>query len=203
MTDLADDLAALERSAPAVAAAARSYDLMVERVTGRPAPLDPIGESLLHVEVSIADLDQQLPRALESGQSPARLLAEVDAAWRRLGALRSELERQVAADLRPRSAHYDVDGVLVRIGGGRSRQWTDHRQLAWRIVEGGLADEDTGEMVEEKAAWRLLDRVLQALPAQPYWRVTALRDLGVDFVDLESWRDGRKTVTVLTAVGDA
>lgn len=167
-------------------------------MTDPTTPLDPIGESLLHVDVAIADLNEQLPRAVEAGCSPARLLSDVDAAWRRLGALRSDLERKVAADLRPRARAYEVDGVLLTVSGGRARRWADHRELAWRVVEGGLVDEDTGEVVDEKPAWRLLDRLLQVLPSSPYWRVNGLRDLGVDFADLEMWEDRRKTVSIVT-----
>jgi hypothetical protein len=171
-------------------------------VTDPTPPPDPIGESLLHVEAAVGDLDQQLPRALESGHSAAKLLAVLDAQWRRLGALRSDLERKVAADLKPRAKPYEVDGVLLSVGGGRVRKWTDHRELAWRIVEGGLVDEDTGEVVDDKPAWRLLDRLLQALPSSPYWRVNGMRDLGVDFADLEAWEDRRKTVSIVSAGGN-
>jgi hypothetical protein len=204
MTDqsLQADLAAPERTDPAAAGAARSYDLMmVEQMTGCPAPLDPIGESLLHLDVAVADLDEQLPRTLESGHPAARLLSDVDAAWRRLGALRSLLERTVVADLKPRAKPYDIDGVQVRVGGGSKWEWADHRQLAWRVAEGATVDLETGESLMDAAdAWRLLDRLLTALPASPAWRVTALRELGVEYDDLGSRLDGRKTAAVVRAV---
>lgn len=161
--------------------------------------IDPVAESLLHVEVAITDLDAQLPRALEAGGSAVRLLADVDAAWRRLGAVRADLERKVAAELRPRVKPYDIDGVTVQIGGGRQRQFTDHRELAWRVTETALADEDTGEVVEEKAAWRLLDRLLSTLPERLFWKVTVLRELRVDFEDLEAWQERRKTARIVVA----
>lgn len=203
MTDhaLQYDLAELERTDPVVAEAARRLDLAIERLTGEPAGLPPIGEALVLLDCAVAELDEQLPRALEAGHSAARLLAEFDNSLDRLRALRSDLERKVAVDLRPSAKPHEVDGVHLQVSGGRTRRWLDHRQLAWRVVEGGLIDSESGEVLaEESAAWALLDRLLQALPGSIWWRVTALRELGVDFRDLEEWEEKRKTVRVLRGV---
>jgi hypothetical protein len=179
---LQHDLRELERTDPVVADAA----------------LSPIGEALVLLDCAVSELDTQLPRALEAGQSAARLLADLDVTLDRLRQLRSELERTVATDLTPRQKSYEVDGVHLQVSGGRDRRWLDHRQVAWRVIESALVDEKSGEVLaEERAAWVLLDRLLQVLPGTIWWRVTALRQLGVEFGDLESWVEKRRTVRVV------
>jgi len=166
--------------------------------------LSPIVEALDLLDTAAAELDEQLPRALEAGQSRARLLAHLDGALDRLRALRSLLERDLAAGLRPRQRPYDVDGVLLRVSGGLERVWLDPRQLAWRVIEPAVADPESGEVfVDEDAARRLLDRLLTVLPhtkegdPNPGFRVGGLVELGVEFADLADWRERRRTVAVV------
>jgi MoxR-like ATPase len=164
-------------------------------------PMTPVAEALTHLDAALTDLDEQQPRALEAGHSAARLLAAVDGYYDRLGKLRAELARAVAADLKPRERAYDVDGVTLRVSGGSRRVWTDSRQLAWRVIEPALVDEESGEVrAEEPAAWHLLDRLLQALPASPSWRVRELQALDVEYDDLTERRDAHKTVSIVAGV---
>lgn len=169
---------------------------MTECLPDDPTP-DPVDEALHLLAVAVRDLDEQLPRALEAGQSAARLLADLDPLIERARGVRSILERELTRDRKHSTVPYEVDGVLFRVSGGNKREWTDHREVAWRIAEGALADPETGECLEEKDAWRIVDRMLTALPSSPYWRVTGLRELEVDFSDLQTFKPGRRTVALV------
>lgn len=161
---------------------------------------DPMTEALDGIEVFIADADQQFPRWREAAPS---LLEAVEALRRTrkarqcLAGLEALLERQVTQAVAANGAVV-VGPYQIKVHGGFDRKDWDSRTVARRVVSPLVADETTGEVfLYPDQVWALLDRLLGA--ATMYWKVTALRELGVDFDGLCKEEPKRRTVQFLSA----
>jgi hypothetical protein len=97
----------------------------------------------------------------------------------------------------------ELPGLFAERKGGKKRtQWQD-RDLASAVVTRYLTDPDTGEVMGEdtdayEAARDVTDLILR-LAGVSYWRVTALRDYGINADDYCTSERGRRTVVIREA----
>jgi len=154
---------------------------------------DPVAEALDGLGCWLDDLDRQLPRLLESADLPVvvRVLQRMDVQTKRLRALAGLPERHVAHVLG--TGRKEVAGIPLLVHGGWDRKEWDHFEVARRLAVDPVSGELLGEDPKVRAALRV---VLAA--GRHEWRVTDLRDRGIDPDDEDDplCRRERKRVTV-------
>jgi hypothetical protein len=155
--------------------------------------IDQLADALFrleeHLEVEAAfptfDLDKNLS-----------LLADLRAQKARLMAATNEVERLVI-DQMPAKTY--TSGALSAERFANHKDVWDVRRTAWAVTEPACVNQDTGEvLVDEKAAWTIIDRLLQAANVD-YFRVKSLAAFGLKADDFRDRELLRRTVKITRA----
>lgn len=164
-----------------------------EYVTPDPTPVEA---SLAFLSCTLADLEVDVPAMLDdcTDDEAVRLLADLRERRLKLAEVESYVETQVSRRLG--KGKHKAAGWQVQVhSDGR---WTDwrHDDVAWKVCRDIAVDPATGEVVPEVA--QIVDEVRSRILncARPSWRLTPLRDLGLDPSDFATWQCGRASVTL-------
>lgn len=129
-----------------------------------------------------ADLDVNLAFLADLRDQAAELTAVIN-----------EVERTCAQQM-PRRTH-----ATATLAAEKHRSYADtwdHRRAAWAVIEPALIDEGSGEVIDDKVGWRILDRLL-SFAAISYFRTTAMDAAGLDPGEYRT-RELRRTIVKIT-----
>ena len=145
-------------------------------------------------------LNTELPAVLDDIAANQPLLCELLHALRtqriRLAELEATVEAKAARSM-GRADRIEWAGYYAERKGGMVRKHWDHKLLAAKVTERNYTDPDTGEIdvVSEEVAQDVVSELLRAA-AISYWRVSVLRQMGVNYDDAVETERGRRTVHV-------
>ena len=137
--------------------------------------LDKVTGAWLETETELTELAE----TLEAIRGARKYLAQIESA----------VEAKTAQAMRKNEQ--DAGPFHLKRASGNERKNWDHERVAGRIVESAL-EAVAGDL--EQAPWMVRDMFLQA--ATPSWRVTALKERGVEFGDCCEVERKRRTVQV-------
>lgn len=150
-------------------------------VDAAPATADPI--TLLREVLAQADTQRANLAAAGDGETIARAIPLLKALYGDLATLIRSCEDDVVAWMPDRKVEIDGLGVLERKKATDRRQW-DSERLLGIVARIALDPDATGEIPADPI--EVLDRLTEAITkAMPItgslgWRVTALREMGLD-----------------------
>jgi hypothetical protein len=159
-----------------------------------------IGHLIYGLADAIDALDSGLPELLVDLGADQPKLGELLYALREQRIRLAELEATVEAKAARAMGSVDRiewDGYCAERKGGMVRKHWDHKLLAAKVTERNYTDPDTGVInaADENLATEVVSELLRAA-AISYWRVSVLRQMGVDYDDAVETERGRRTVHV-------
>jgi len=149
---------------------------------------------------AVVALDTDLPNVLDTIATNQPRLCELLYALReqriRLAELEATVEAKAARSMGP-ADHIEWDGYYAERKGGMVRKHWDHKMLAARVTQARCTSDVTGEIDEDyyRDGYEVVSEVLRAA-AISYWRVSVLRQMGVNYDDAVETERGRRTVHV-------
>lgn len=126
----------------------------------------------------------------------AKALDLVREARRRLSDVERVLENAVADSMQGKTEEVHEVGVLEKRGGKKRKSW-DHEGVASRVVSEIRVDKETGE-VRDPSPQEVANALVEAAGIN-YWKVSSLRDLGIEPSEYCEESPGRVTVQILKA----
>lgn len=157
------------------------------------AHLEAMAGDLKDVALAVTALGETISATEYLGATDtAEVLREVRKARKALADLEAIMESQVVrkAEAEGRREFALSDGSVVQFRGGTDRKDWDHRGLAYAVVRAVQVDQSTGEVLSTE---QVVDRLLDTA-AVSYWRVGALKPLGVQPNDYCTTSKGRRTI---------
>ena len=159
-----------------------------------------VQEPLDLIDAGIFSLNVETKAVLEDDDSPDTVVALLNSI-RTLRKALADIESGVEATAVQRLAYGEtqVGDLLVEVRSSRKRSEWRHDDLAWRVCQ-DLAFDSDGTEVDGWA--QIVDKVRNRLLlcARPEWRMTPLKDLGIEPNDYCVAGESRKTVTITAAV---
>jgi len=157
-------------------------------------------DDLDRLAINVDALNVDLPKLLDDIAANQPLLCELLHALReqriRLTELEATVEAKAARAMGP-ADHIEWDGYYAERKGGMIRKHWDHKMLAARVTQARCTSDVTGEIDEDyyRDGYEVVSEVLRAA-AISYWRVSVLRQMGVNYDDAVETERGRRTVHV-------
>lgn len=172
-------------------------------MTAQPVDLEPpadapsaqVGRDLADLAATVAALSETVLLALDDDdttEAVVQLLADLHAHRTELQRLEAFVNAAAAKRLR-RNGKQTVAGIKLHVGSSRVAWKND--DLAKDACRDLYVDKATGEIDPEARQIVDLVRSRLLLCARPDWRLTALREIGIDPADYHEW--GRRTVSIL------
>lgn len=159
-----------------------------------------VQEPLDLIEAGIFTLNVETKAILEDDDSPDTVVQLLNSV-RTLRKALADIESSVEATAVQRLAYGEtqVGDLLVEVRSSRKRSEWRHDDLAWRVCQ-DLAFDDDGTQIDGVA--EVVDKVRNRLLlcARPEWRMTPLKDLGINPDDYSLAGESRKTVQITPAV---
>ena len=102
---------------------------------------------------------------------------------------------------------FEVAGLgLVQVATSRNRKWDNDdtmRHVVARALDERPIDPDTGELLDQRPTWEVVADVIMRCAGIGYWRVGALRDLGLDPDEFAETTSTSKSVRITPMVVDS
>jgi len=146
---------------------------------------------------SVEEINRSIPGWVDDidGDMPALLTLLADLREQRRQLALAEAYAETACARAMPANKFEAPGLFAERRGGRSRKEWDHPRVAWRVASAAAVSKSTGEMLVDPDRLRaVVDAFVAA--STPGWRVTVLREMGVEFDDACVVEAGRRTVTV-------